>query len=318
MRTTPEQRKKQYRAIYELLFDSPRIYKKDIWALTNLNDRTLAKRVQESFEQQYIFGPDIRKRSYGNLKEYVYFFNCKNPELQYLQYQQDERIIYHAEMKGFCNFWIISKEPIDIDGDIVLEGPRSDYYTSYAPDRSWETALEIMKKKVETFDPEAYVSKKYIQIHFNETVDWDEEDELLYNYFKSNLRKPLAPVMKKHRISGGKLYKFLEKLPETCTTATSYYPETVLAYDHYLYMFETDYEDFIIKLFSELPTSSSFFKVADKLFARIYVPRRYIKNRNFQMAMEKWYIPLLILELLEKGIVKNKESALLEYHWTKD
>jgi hypothetical protein len=35
-----------------------------------------------------------------------------------------------------------------------------------------------------------------------------------------------------------------------------------------MFMFETDYEDFIVDLFSELPTSTFFFKVANKLFVR--------------------------------------------------
>jgi len=317
MRTTREQRKRQYRVIYELVFETPRIYNKDMQKLLELNDRTVARRLREAFGKQHIVGPDIRKRSHSNTKEYTYFLNCKNPELAYLEYQKNEKITYHAQIRGFSNFWIIAKEKIDVEGDIILEGPRSDYYTSYAPDHSWEKALEIMRNKIKNFRPRDYTPKKYIQTHFNESVEWDEEDELVYRYFKYNLRKPFAPMMRKG-ISESKLNKFLEKLPETCTIATSYYPDTLLAYDHYLYMFETDYEDFIIDLFSELPTSSSFFKVDDKLFARTYVHRRYIKDRKLQMAVKKWYIPLLVIELLERGIIKSKGSALLEYHWKKD
>ena len=316
MRTTLKDRKKQYRIIFELLWEEPRIPVKEIAAA--VGPYVVKRRSKEAFEDQYIIGPDIRKRSYSNLREYMYFVNCENPELAYLEYQKNEKVIYHAQMKGFCNFWIIAKEKIDVEGDIILEGPRSDYYTSYAPHHSQEKALENMRKKIEEFDPGDYVPKKYIKTHFGESVEWDKEDELLCIYFKDNLRKPFAPVMRKHTISGGKLYKFLENLPETCTIAASYYPDTLLAYDHYLHMFETDYEDFLIDLFSELPTSSSFFKVSNNLFARIYVHRRYIKDRNFQMAMKKWYIPILMIDLLEKGIVKNKESALLEYHWTKN
>jgi hypothetical protein len=164
---------------------------------------------------------------------------------------------------------------------------------------------------IEEFDPGDYILKKYIQTHFDESVEWDEKYELLYKYFKYDLRKPFAPVMRRG-VSGSKLYKFLEKLPETCTIATSYYPESLSAYESYLYMFETDYEDFLIDLFSELPTTASFFKVSDKLFAQVYIPEKLAKNTELQLS-KKLYIPLLMVDLLKKGIIKSKEYSIIEY-----
>jgi hypothetical protein len=310
VRTTLEDRKKQYRIIYELLLKKSRIPIKDISKI--VGSYVAKKRMEEAFGQQYIIGPDIRKRSFSNLREYMYFVNCENPELAYLKYREDERIIYHAQMSGFCDLWIISRKEIDIDGKIILKGPRSDYYTSYASDRSWEKSLEIMRKKIESFNPKKYAPKHYIQTHFNESIEWDEEDELLYRYFKYDLRKPLAPVMRKHAISGGKLYKFLERLPETCTIATSYYPETLSAYDHYLFAFNTDYEDFIIELFSELPATISFFKVSDKLFIYTQISKMFFEISD-SPDLNLYYLPLLVIELLRKKIVNKKEHAITMY-----
>jgi hypothetical protein len=52
-------------------------------------------------------------------------------------------------------------------------------------------------------------------------------------------------VKKNYRISGNELREWLEKLPECCTIATSYFPEKLSGYESYLFLFETDYEDFI-------------------------------------------------------------------------
>ena len=317
MKISETERKKQYREVFEILCETPRIYLKDLGVMIDSDWRTADKRLKEAHDLQIIVGPDIRKRSHKNSREYMYFVNCKDPDSEYLKYRGDERIIYHALTMGFCNLWLITKEKIDIEGDIVLEGYRSDYYTSHPPDHTWETAMEIINKKIQTFNPRAYIKKGYIQTHFDETISWDETDEILYGYFKYDLRKSVNKIMKKQRISGGKVYQFLENLPQTCTIATHFYPDTLSAYEYYLFMFETDYEDFVIDLFSELPTSTSFFKVSNRLFVYAHVLRPFIRNKELQDALEKWYIPFILLELSRKGIVKSRARASVDYHKTK-
>jgi hypothetical protein len=149
-------------------------------------------------------------------------------------------------------------------------------------------------------------------------VEWDSKDELLYKYFKYTLRKLLTSVMKDYRITGWEIYSWLETLPECCSITTSYYPDKAQAYDHCLFMFETDYEDFIIDLFSEFPASSWFFKVSDKLFLYAHVRRKYIRSSNLLSAPNRSFIPLLGNKLLERGILKSKARASIEYDWGKD
>jgi hypothetical protein len=245
-----EEQKRQYRGIYEALWTKPRIYLESLGLMISIEWRTARKRLKKAHEQQIIIGPEIRKRSYNNLREYMYFITSKDPESEYLQYRKDPRVSYHALMIGFCDLWLISKEKIEIEGNVILEGYRSDYYMSYAHDHPWEKALEIMKRKIDAFNPESYQRKIYIQTHLDELIEWDEIDETLYRYFKHDLRKPVTMIMRKYNIFGKRLYQFLENLPETCTIATSYYPATLRAYDPYLFMFETDYEDFIVELFA--------------------------------------------------------------------
>jgi hypothetical protein len=312
MRTTLDQKKRQYRSIYELFSTTPRITLKNMAVMMDLDWRTIANRVKEALEFEYIIGPQARKRSYQNLKEYMYLVKCKKPELLYMKYREDQNIIYHAKTAGFCNLWITAKEKIDIDGDILVEGYRSDYYVSHPPDHSWETAIEIMRKETEIFEPQYVTSRNYIQTHFDKTIKWAPEDELLYRYFKYDLRKPPTPILKEPGIWEHRIYNFLERLPETCTIELGYYPDSLSVYQSYLFMFETDYEDFIIELFSKLPTTSFFFKVSNKLFAYVHIPKEFTRIDESYLS-NKLHIPLLIIDLEEKGIVKINDYLVLEY-----
>ena len=310
MRTEEKEKRNQYRIIYEVLWKDARVKKKYISAA--LGKRRAGKRMKEVFEEDYIAGPDIRKKSFKNLREYMYFIRCENPEILYLKYREDMNVVFHSQMAGFCDLWVISKKKMKIKGEILLEGYRSDYYTSYAPDHSWEAGLQNMRKMVDNFDPEKYTQQGIIQTHFNKTIEWDTEDETLYRHFKYDLRKSLLSVIREYNITKEKIYRFLKRLPDCCTIATSYYPDTLQAYDPYLFMFETDYEDFIIDLFSELPTSVSFFKVSDKLFVLAYISKPFVRSKDLQVS-NRYYLPLLIAELSKKKILKSKAHAIGEY-----
>ena len=312
-----EDRRKQYRKIYELLWETPRVTKTTISKTLGVGRGTVERRMKEAFEKDYIVGPDIRKKSFKNLKEYMYFIRCEDSDIAYLKYRKKPDIIYHAETIGFCDLWVISKKRMKIEGEILLEGYRSDYHVSYAPDHPWETGLQNMRGMIKDFNPDDYRPQGIIQTHFNKTIEWDKEDKILYRYFKHNLRRKFSPIFDKYQIHSNRIYRFLERLPDCCTIATSYYPDTLSAYDPYLFMFETDYEDFIIDLFSELPTSVSFFKVSGKLFVLAYISKPSIRSVDLQVT-EKWYLPLLILELSEKKIIKSKTRAIVDYFWGKN
>lgn len=320
MPTSLEAKIRHYRMIYEILVSqTPRISVKDISSILHVDPRTASSRMKEALDQGYIAGPQIRKRSYANMKEYMYFISCENPFPKYLNYSQDERVVYHARMAGFASLWIVSRAPLDIEEPVVLEGCRSDYHLSYAPDHSWGYAMEVMKNSLEAFDFHGHQSAHILKSRCDMCIGWDDEDESLYQYFKYNLRNPFSPVMRRHLITSGKIYTFLEKLPSRCTIITHYFPEGIAAYDPYLFMFDTEYEDFIIEVFSLLPTSCFFFKVSDRLLLLAYVKRHLLRYDGLTMSdVGQLQIPILMKLLLEKKIIRSEDHAIVEYHWAKD
>ena len=314
-----EKWKKQYRDIFELICKDPRIEITTLSEELGLDRETVTNRLNEACKQGRIIGPQIRRRSYQNFSEYVYLVNCKDPLELFLQYIKNRNITYHAVMEGSPNLWVTSKEKISIEGDVLASGLRSDYYMSFPPHHSWETAIKAMNKKGRRFDPEDYQQKGVIQNHWDKTIEWSEEDKKLFRELKYNLRKPLTPLIRKCGISGRKAWNWLERLPECCSILTSYFPDTISAYDPYLYIFETDYEDFLIDLFSELPTSCLFFKVSDKLILYAYIDREFLRNTDLQEnRISKLHIPLLIRSLQKKGIIRKRAHGIVTYHWRKD
>ncbi|MBU6996972.1 MAG: winged helix-turn-helix domain-containing protein [Theionarchaea archaeon] len=315
-----EDRMKQYRRLYEILwFKNPRIKKKEIAAALGVDPRTASRRIEEAMEGSHILGPHVRKRSYANMKEYISFCSAKDPLETYTRLEKDSNISYHAKMTGFANSWIISKERVDISGEILVEAPRSDYYMSYAPDCSWNQALETIRNKIDDFSPLRYNPQCAIRTHWNETAEWDSEDENLLTYFRHNLRKTFIPVMREHLITTAKVYKFLAKLPTCCTVTTSYFPEGISEYDPYLFCFRTEYEDFIIDLFSQIPTSSLFFRVSDRLFVLAHLKKDIVRSNDFK-GFQGFQPCLLSLtnKLLKKEIIHSEEHAIIEYHIAKN
>jgi hypothetical protein len=300
----PEYRRKQFRTIYESLYENLKIAKKSIAENLDVCKKTAYTRFEEAMQHRIIVGPEIRKRSYTNLSEYMCFAKCEDPESAYLTCCRNPIVFYNALASGFCNLWVIAKDTIDIDGDIIIEGYRSDYHVSYAPDHSWEKALNILKKRVENFNFDDYTPKEIIKTHLDNRIPWDDKDELLYQGLKYFLRNRTHSIMEEHTIPLSKVNRFMEDLPQYCTIATQYFPDGRSHYDPYLYMVRTNYEDYIIELFSQLPTSSTFFNLSGMLFFHIYIARGYpeISPHPFY---EKRCISRLIKDLVKKGVIKD-------------
>jgi len=320
MKKPSKRRKNQYRVIYDLFWSgNPRIYIKSIASKLHVDPRTASGIVGEAIDLGYITNPQIRRRSHANMKEYIYFLNCRDPLETYKKYSEDMNVVYHAVMIGFANLMIISKEKFNPEGDIVVEGYRSDYHFAYAPNHSWEKAIQNLQKKVQTFNAGEYEPEGTIRTRWEKIIPWDDEDEILFREFKYDLRRPFTKIMRKHLISTTKIYQWFERLPETCTVFTRYFPEGASSYDPFLFMFDTDYEDFIIDLFSELPTSTYFFKVSDKLFLSGRMPKESLRKVDLDMTnIAQLHIPLLTRELKKKGVLREEADAIFRYSWVKN
>ncbi|MBU7036783.1 MAG: hypothetical protein HXS52_02545 [Theionarchaea archaeon] len=131
---------------------------------------------------------------------------------------------------------------------------------------------------------------------------------------------PLEPlVKKKYHIRGGYGIEFLERLPMYCTIATSYFPETINACDPYQHIFEMDYEDFIIDLFSELPTTCCFQRASTSLICHERTPKKPIERVTTRLEdIPGIQHPFLVEALVKRGIVRKENQTRKEYYWRKE
>lgn len=167
-------KRKQFRTIYGMLHENPRIAEKNTAENLDACEKTKYTRLKEAMHRRIIVGQEIGERSYKTLREYMYFAKCEDPELEYLTCCKNPIVIYNAFACGFCDIWVTVQD------------------------------RDISVSKV----------------------------------------------------------KFLENLLKCCTIATHYFPDGYLQYNPYLYKLRTDYCDFIVEQFSQLPTSSTFFKLS--------------------------------------------------------
>ena len=316
MRTTPDQRMRQYRIIYEILVGTPRVFITEISSVLGIDRGTASKRIKYAFDDGFILKPQIRRQSYSNFKENVFLLKCEHPSKTFNEYIKNKDISYHAKLLGSADLLVMSNTEIDSECSIV-EGVRSDYHVSFVPDHSWEKAIDIMHKKIEAFESGDYCTNHILETHLNQTIPWDTEDEKLFKAFKYDLRKAFTPIRKETLISSGKIYEWLGNLKNSCTVFTSYYPKSISSYDPYLWIFETDYEDFIINLFSTLPTTASFLKVGEKLIIFTHIERQFVRVFDFCLPKEL-EILLIVEDLTERGILKSEEHAIIESFWRKE
>jgi hypothetical protein len=281
-----------------------------------LSTETISSRLKEAIEKGYISGPQVRKKSFSNFKTYVYLSRSDDAVKLFIEYSKNNDVICHELLEGRFNLHLVSREKLDIEG-IILEGIPSDYYISYPPDRPWGVAIDAMRKMVSDFSPEEYTPKGYIKTRWNESVKWSDSDETLFRESKYNFRTALAPLMKKYKIPLSRTNKWIQKLPECCTFATDYFPETIYSYGLSLFMFKTEYEDFIIDLFSQLPTTCWFRRVSDTLLAYVWTWTRPTHKTNVFKDITALQIPYLIRDLLRKGALKEEKSADVICRWRK-
>jgi len=315
VRKTLEDRKREYRIIYELVDSKPRINVKDVASILDSDRHSTSNRLKEAFTLGYVLKPQVRKRSYQNMKEYMYFLQCENPLDTFEKYRNDETVVYQAVMGGPTNLWMITTKERDVDGSIMVKGLRSDYYVACAPEVTWEDSIAKIHTKISQFDPELYYPQKRIQTHWNEFIQWDEEDEKLFDAFQYNLRRKLTPIMKENLISGEKIYKWFDRLNETCTMYTQFFPEGIGNYDPYVLVVDTHYEDFVIDLFSQFPTSTLFFRVQDHLFCYLSVRKACLKKIAGPIkSIEDLKIPFILRILNQKGYISTWWYSSLEYY----
>jgi hypothetical protein len=257
--------------IYMFILKDPRLPITQLARKMKVNPKTADIWWIHALKKQIIMSPRFRRKSFLNFREYVYFLKVKDPHAFYEQCTRDRNLVYFSVHTGFCNFQIVSKKPIEPEGEIILSGPRSDYHVTIPPDITFQQAGEKILKKLNMIDH--FEHEESPLLFRSQSYDpWDDKDERLYEEFCNNLRKPMVHIMKKTSTYSDKIMNWFRTRDQFGHTITMFFPQGLHSYMPVTYALETEFDSVLIHLFSELPTPCVFYKIDSTLMMSIYLP----------------------------------------------
>ena len=287
--------------IFRLLQENPRIPKSHFGREFKVNPSTGESWYNSAIDLRIIIPPVFRRKSYTNFREYFYFVKSDNPHQFFESIQEDKNVLYCSVQTGFADVQIISKSKMNLE-EIVLSGPRSDYYVSIPPNCTYEESISRIEKKFKKIDkvrsesPLKFFKKSY--------GPWDDLDEAIFWSFSNNVRKKFKCVMEETSAYSDKIMKWYRGRHKFGDTIVMFFPESESYYQLTLYAIETEYDNVIIDLFSQLPTSSVFYRIDKFLIMAIYISFPFASRSLVQR----------ILEFFKKEkLVFNYTNSIVEY-----
>jgi hypothetical protein len=295
--------------IYELLLKNPRMPKSQMARKFRVNPATLNKWWNHAVNERIIVPPIFRRKSFINFREYFYFLKVEDPHrlYEYLQIKGGS-VRYFSVQTGFCNFHVVSQEPvIGLKGEIVLSGARSDYFVSVPPNRSFQESIakiNVLLNNLGALDRR----KSPLKFQEDEFRPWNEKDEAIFNTIYNDVRIPFASIVESVETYNDKTWSWFKNRKKFGDVITYFFPEGEAAYMLSLYVIDVEPENdsIIIDIFKELPSTVSFYRLADKFVISAYLP----------FTIEGRSIIRKALSILRKEeLVSGYTNSVVEYHY---
>lgn len=260
-----------------------------------------------AIENRIIILPIFRRKSYLNFKEYFYFLKSDDPHKFFKNAQKNDNVTYCSVQTGFANIQLISKSEIDLNERVILSGPRSNYYVSIPQNYTYKDSISKIDEKMQNI--RRIRSESPLKFYKKSYGPWGDLDEAIYWSFCNNVRKRFMHVIEETGAYSDKILDWFRNRDRFGDTITMFFPEGEKYYQLTLYMIETSYDNILIDIFSQLPTSSVFYRVDKYLIMAIYI----------SFPFEARSLVRRILSLLkEKKLVKNYTNSIVEYGYRPD
>lgn len=293
--------------IFQLVLEDPRIPKKEIARKFKINQKTAETWWNHAVDRRILIPSVFRRKCYSNFREYFYFLNVEDPHILYQKLQNNRKISYFSVESGFANFFLIAKLPLKIKGEIMLKGYRSDYYVTIPPDHTFQIAISKIRKKLKTLN--SFESSPSPLIQRNYAFEpWDTKDEAIFHSICNNMRKPFSKILEETGTYSDKIMKWFRGRNDFGHTITMFFPEGDSSYILQRYFIETEVDSLLIDIFSELPTSTTFYRLGRKLVMSAYLP----------FTSDRKIVREVMSVLKRKDLVKDYTSSFVEYGFRAD
>lgn len=291
--------------LFRVICENPRIEKKEISRMFKVNEKTGLNWWNKAVSRGIIRLPIFRRDSFLNFREYFYFLNVKDPHELYLQLQKNKDLMFYSVQTGFSNFQIVSRKEIDPPGDVVLGGERTDYFVSIPRDCTFQTSISLIRNKLSKIGSLNFPPSPLIY-HDEIFQQWDGLMEQIYQKFFNDFRRPIREILRTTDAYSDKIMEWIRSRDKFGCTIVMYFPEGLASYQPTTFCIETEYDSLLIDLFSQLPVSSLFYRIRDKLIVKLYLP---FSLEGRQIARET------LSNLRKKELVGDYTNSIDEYYY---
>lgn len=294
--------------MYRTYLEEPRLYYDDTAKRCNAVRNTVTKYWKEGLEEGVFFPPQIRLKMYENKKEYIYLIQSDSAHKLYEYYKTHDDLVYMAYTSGKFDILLQTCKPLDVLPDRTLfYGGRGNYIFPVIPFCSYEDSLDQM---------EALLNHEYSPSKI--MVEYPPEPKgigsprygwMIFPYVKYDLKTGYTKIVKNLHISFESFHEGLKYLFNVSTVLLPYYPLGFRLYSQYFFVFFSDYEEFLCKLFGCLPCHTSITKVNDALIVYTSIQKGAdMSERLFEMCSE----------MVNLGLIDHFWSSRPIYGWRAD
>ncbi len=259
-----------YFKIFEQIYENPLLFIYDTSQNIGLSRNTVANYLNEMYRSGILRGPEISMKAASNYREYVHLLNFSDPQLCFRGLKRFPHVLYHALTFGDWNTMILTDRPLDFSKLVGFQntvhwGVRDCVCTPKAELIAWDEWLKGCHEQIAAFTPGRNQAKNRKLI----SLPWKEKEWALFHAFKSNLRQPVTPLLRKIKVRYEIYSAWMKTLQEYCTIHTGFYSHGHEAYGSHCFLVFTDYKEEVKSLFSSFPATPTIMEVGSALLVSV-------------------------------------------------
>ena len=201
----------RYLQIYEQIYEDPFIPLHQITKNTNVSRSTVSRYIAKMYKLHILQGPFISMKPAENYHQYAYFLLVNDPLTVYRRFKGFPGLISKSLTAGNWNLLVIFNRLVDLSvlkgvNQCILQGVKGVTHLSKVGGLDWDESVQTMKTAV----PE----EKCTLYEEGPELLWKEEEWILFDQFKYNIRKKAMPVLKKVNVKYEQYQKWVSQLHE--------------------------------------------------------------------------------------------------------
>jgi len=256
----------RYLQIYEQIYEDPLIPLHQITKNTKVSRSTVSRYIAKMYELHILQGPSISVKPAENYHQYAYFLMVNDPFTVYRRLKGFPGVVSRNLTAGDWNLLVIFNRLIDLSvlngvRECILQGVKGVTHLSKVGRLDWDESIQNMKA--------AKPEEKCTMYEESPELLWKEEEWVLFDQFKYNIREKTMPVLKKVDIRYEQYQKWVSQLKEVALVQPAFFPLQQKNYFFIDFLLQSDYHKGLANVLGMLPSTSFFFSVGQYLLARL-------------------------------------------------